>query len=378
MLNISWPFRTMMMILLGLVFLAGFTGAQQPDAAPVAEESPLLTEPESPEDAFKAASLMQRLGRPNLAKRYLKQFLASNPDEAALLKLRDKSGPAVFLRLANDPGLRPESKTLLDRVNAAFRKRGADPQQINKLISDLSGGPRERAVALETLRSGGTVVVPQMLKSLATANNTEKSVLISALVQMGQPVVPPLLGALESPNEGIRGAAIEALGHLGAENVVPYLWRPAFGPNESPATSEAARNALSRILKPEGRRNFQVSPYGAVAQIKKVALQHFRNEYPWFLKDDQTTVKIWTWNPQTQTVAPVEMSPRSASLYRGSLLTRDALILSPNDQETQALFLGFVLAEVMDHIGWNAPLPTGPNTAFQLCSPAEPMRLRKR
>jgi hypothetical protein len=60
------------------------------------------------------------------------------------------------------------------------------------------------------------------------------------------------------------------------------------------------------------------------------------------------------------------MTPQAASLYRGSQLARDALALSPEDQETQALFLGFALANAVASVGWDAPLPTGPNTAYQL------------
>ncbi len=366
MLNISWKFRFVVLAALGMAFLAQTLTAQPPAETPAQEESPLLIEPTTPEDTFEAASLMQRLGRPGLAKRYLTQFLDANPDEDLLLKIRDKQGPAVFLRMANDPALRPESKTLLDKVNEAFRKRGADPNRINKLIADLSGSPRERAVALETLRSGGTAVVPHMLVSLANAGPNEKSVLIGALVQMGQPVVPPLLGALESPNPGVRGGAIEVLGYLGSVNEVPYLWRPAFGPDEPPGTSQSAKNALTRMLKPEGQRNFQVSPFGAAAQIKRAALEHYRNEYHWPLKDDETAVTVWTWDEQNQTVAAVQMTPREASLYRGAQLARDALALSPEDQEAQALFLGFALANAQHQAGYNSPLPTGPNTAYQL------------
>jgi hypothetical protein len=371
MLNISWTLRLAVFALLGLVIPAESVFAQPPAEAPPAEapmpeESPLLIEPTTPEDAFEAAALMQRLGRGGLARRYLTQFLDANPDDDLLLKIRDKEGPAVFLRLANDPALQPESKTLLEKVNAAFRKRGADPVRINKLIADLSGTSRERAVALQTLKSGGTAVVPQMLASLANADPNQKSVVIGALVQMGDQVVPPLLGALESANPDVRGAAIEVLGYLGSQSEVPFLWRPAFGPDEPPATSEAARNALTEMLKPEGQRNFQVSPFGAPAQLKRAALEHYRNEYNWPLGDEETAVTIWTWDEQNQTVAPVQMTPEQASLYRGAQLARDALALSPEDEEAQALFLGFALANEQHRIGFDAPLPTGPNTAYQL------------
>ena len=49
----------------------------------------------------------------------LQKLMEAKLDEAMLLKLRDKYGPAMFLRLSNDRQLQPESITLLERVNAA-------------------------------------------------------------------------------------------------------------------------------------------------------------------------------------------------------------------------------------------------------------------
>ncbi|MCA9071640.1 MAG: hypothetical protein KDA84_22090, partial [Planctomycetaceae bacterium] len=152
MLIISSRSHRVALVVFGVLSIPVLGFAQPTPNAPTVEESPLLVEPEGPEEAFEAADLMQRIGRPNLAKRYIQQILNANPDEATLLKLRDKQGPAIFLRMAHDPDLQPEARTLLDKVNTAFRKRGADPQRVNAMINDLSAGPRERAVAVEALR----------------------------------------------------------------------------------------------------------------------------------------------------------------------------------------------------------------------------------
>lgn len=366
MLNISWRFRPLVLTLAGLLAWPGWLSAQPAaETDPTAEESPLLIEPESPEEAFEAAVLMQKLARPNLAKRYLRQLLDADPDDATLLELRDKHGPAVFLKLAKDEGLQPEGKTLMQKVDTAFKQRGADPQRINQLIDDLSAGPRKRAVAMDSLRGAGTVVVPHLIQRLKTAQGNEKTAVISALVKMGRQVMPPILGALKSPNIGVRGGAIEVLGYLGSEREAPYLWQPAFGPDEPPSIKQAARNALTKILKPAGRRTFQVTPYGAPARLKQAALKHYRGEYDWMRKSDEEAVTIWAWHPQTETVASLEMSPDEASLYRGAQLARDALILAPENEELQSLFIGFALARAIKRAGWDAALPTGPNTAFQ-------------
>ncbi len=366
MRKFSERFSLWAIAILGVLAGADSVSAQPAAPMPMQEESPLLIEPESPEEAIEAAVLMQRLARPGLAKRYITQFLNANPDEATLLKIRDKYGPAIFLKMATDRDLQPESKTLYDKITEAFRKRAASPERIAKLIQDLSGGPRERAVAISSLRSAGPVVVPTMLQQAGAAKAGQRTAIILGLVQMGRQVIPPLLGALESPNNEIRAAAIEVLGYVGTKDVVPYLWRSAFGPNERPDVSETARQALTRLLKPEGRRTIQITPFGAPARLKQAALEHFRYAYPWLLKEGQETVAIWTWDPQNQTVAQTEMTPKAASLYRGAELARDALALSPEDEEIQALFLGFALANSLERAGWNAPLPTGRGTALQL------------
>ncbi len=357
-----------------IVFAAGVCAkphagvAQDQNPPPMEEESPFLTEPTTAEALLESVVLMQRFGNSGLAKRYLKNFIALQPNDATLLKLRDQYGPAAFLKLANDRALQPESIQLSNQITEVFRKRGADPARISKLINDLAGGPRERAVALETLRSAGDVVVPEILNQLDAADTNKKSSLITALIQMGQPVVPPLMGALESPKENIRQAAINILGYLGGEQEMPYLWRPAFGPNESINIQQVARRSLTKVLKkPQGNRPaLQVSPYGSAAEIKRVALTHYRNEFVWPMKKDEKTVKLWTWNPQTNLVASVDMSPQAASLYRGGQLARDAMLLAPEDSEAQALFLGFALGNDALRAGLGAPLPNAPNSAFQL------------
>src|SRR5581483_10389505 len=79
-----------------------------PVPQPTSADSPLLSEPKTPVEAFDAAVLTQRLYRPALTKRYLQKFLQSNPSDAVFLELRDRYGSSVFLQFAHDPALKPE------------------------------------------------------------------------------------------------------------------------------------------------------------------------------------------------------------------------------------------------------------------------------
>ena len=63
------------------------------------EKTPLLKEPKTPEEMFGVTLLMVDLARVDLAKQYLEQFLATNPDDEMLLKLRDQHGAGDFLKI---------------------------------------------------------------------------------------------------------------------------------------------------------------------------------------------------------------------------------------------------------------------------------------
>ena len=127
------------------------------------EESPLLEEPKTPEEFFETTLLMIDLARPKLARGYLEKLMESKPDDALLLKLRSKHGPGVFLTLANVGELRPVSSQLLNQINLAFRRHGADPKEIDKLIASLSASPQERQNALVSLRDSGPIIIPRFL-----------------------------------------------------------------------------------------------------------------------------------------------------------------------------------------------------------------------
>jgi hypothetical protein len=116
------------------------TASAQPAPAKtqVGEPSPLLVEPKTPEESFAAALLMIDLARVDLAQKYLEQFEASSPDDAMLMKMRDKHGTGEFLKLSRIKDLQPLSSQLLERLNAASRKQSEDPVFVDGLQESLT------------------------------------------------------------------------------------------------------------------------------------------------------------------------------------------------------------------------------------------------
>jgi HEAT repeat protein len=337
------------------------------------EPSPLLTEPQDPEALFDAVVLMLDLDRPGLALQYMKQLLAEDPDDATILKMRDKHGPAVFLELSNDKRLQPASIMLLDRMNEAFRQYAADPTRMDRLVKNLTGTPQEREVAIIQLRNTGKVAIPRMLTLVTTGKDPDKrDAMVYAMTRMGAQIIPPLLGALEAPDEGVRTVAIDTLGWLGSLDTVPWLWYSAFGANQPTGVRQSARQALARILRDDVKRAGDISSYGAASQLQKIATTHFRLEFNWKLNDDGETTELWSWDVQKDLLSAWNVAPETASLIIGSRFAKQALTLAPERQEVQSLYLALRLAFDSHVAGWNAGLPTGPGTAHNFALLAGP------
>ncbi|HEV7999802.1 MAG TPA: HEAT repeat domain-containing protein [Planctomycetaceae bacterium] len=334
----------------------------------VAEESPLLIEPKTPVELFEAGVLCDRLYRPVLAKRYFDKFLQSNPNDDLLVALRDKYGPALFLRLLHNPDLQPVGAQIAERTTAATRKRNEDTGYLDTLIHNLQGTPGDRDAAQEMLENIGPSVVPQMLKHIAAPLGAENAEgLVQSIVRMGQKVVPVLFGGLESTNDAVRIAAIQALGYLGSKSAVPYLLSPAFDEHQPGGIRYAARQALSRILGLPTDRGDGPPAFGAAAELRKVARNALANRSPWPTRDGLTD--LWTWNDESKMVVDNRVLPPAASVYTALRFARQALGLAPEDRDTQALLVAADFAWRAQAKGEGGPLVVGSNDAALTVGP---------
>jgi HEAT repeat protein len=268
----------------------------------------------------------------------LDKFLKSNPPDAILLEVRDKYGPALFLRFAHNPDLQPAGAKVADLTTAATRRRSEDTTYLDSLIRNLGGPPEDRDTAQEMLDNIGPTVIPRMLQHVAAPQGTESvEVLVQSIVRMGEKAVPVLLGSLESTNDSVQIAGMQALGYLGAKSAVPYLLAPAFDEHEPAGVRYAARMALSRILGLPTQKGDGPPAFGAGAELRRIARHALANRIPWPTTDGLTD--LWTWNEQTKRVVDNHVPPAVASAYTALRFSRQALALSPEDPETQALLV---------------------------------------
>lgn len=368
---------TLLAISLGL-FLGSLTAQ---DAAPdgessddlqkksreaILESSPLPIQPETAPELFEAVVLMVDLARPKLARAYLDKFLELNPGAETLLSLREKYGPAEFLKLSNIKELEPVGGELLAKVNKLMMDRAGDPVRIAKLVDDLQGKPEERLLATNELKSSGQIVVVPLINILRKDTDPKRQRdILYILTQIGSIAEPPLVAALEMPGDDLRAGLISVLGFVGSRQTINHLWYHANSTDSPDGVRTAAHDAIAKIAKMEAGR-LAASPTEHVAkELHRLALLHYRGKYDWSV-DREGKVSLWLWKREAETVALVKIPPVVASNVVGSRFARQALSLSPESRDVQVLFLSMALTAEGMLAGWDKPLPTGPGTAHDL------------
>ncbi|HUQ72467.1 MAG TPA: hypothetical protein VM165_23265 [Planctomycetaceae bacterium] len=341
----------------GLCLLPGAGAFGQPGDAPALlpaapEPSPLLTEPKTPEQTFDAVVTLIDLGRFDLAKTYLEQFVQADPSDEVLLAMRDRHGTGTFLKLARIRDLQATAQPLLQRLNALSRAQAEDPGYVDGLIAKLFGSPTERELATQELRNAGSRAVPQLLRKIAAAGSTnERDILILVLSRMGQPVAPVLIAALDAPSEAIRLASIQTLHRLEYRAAVPSLWPVAYATDVEAGTQLAAKQAIAQIRYGNADRLERLSTLVAVDDLTKRARQLLTGQDT-LAVDGMDTVEVWSWNNADNTVVAEMLPVEAANLRMAARHARDALSLSPERSEYQRLYLMTLLAGEVQGAGW--------------------------
>jgi CheY-like chemotaxis protein len=344
--------------------------AAQPDGAkavePGAVQSPLAVEPKSPEELFDAILLMVDIAKIPVAKQYLKKFLADEPSDELLLKLREKYGPAAFLRLSNIKELRPEAKILLDRNNVAYLKFANDPERMGEFLKNLISGTTEQKItAQHEIETAGILVVPALIRALGELQFADSQTpLVEMLVRIGKPALGPMHAALLSPNLRTRQSIILALGLIRSTESIPYLLRFA-GQTRPTEESEMAKKAISRILRNDSQVRVQLQ--NVANRLLQQARDYFAGRHVWQVGNDGL-VSTWSWEQSVNTVRERRQSPDAASREMGLFFAKSALDVAPDRKDIQTTYLNLLFAEEVAIGGLSKPLKSGPGSTQDLAT----------
>lgn len=354
--------RSLLILLIAAAFVA-------PDAARgqlPPRDSLLSREPETPAEMFQATLTMLKLARPALARQYLDAFMASSPDDATLLQLRETHGTTTFVQLSRIEALQPTGGELLDRLNRAAQNQIDDPAFQASLMAGLTGTARQRDSAITQLRALDEQAAPLVIRRLAQgASVSDEALLMQALLQLGPNATDPLIATLSSPHERLRIVAADLLGRMEAKRAVLPLTSIAFDSGVTATLQQAARQAVARIEFGSADRVQQVTGLRLAERLQFDALAHFSGAAEWET-DDSGRVSLWTWDEAAGTAVQQQVSPTSASAWQAEQSARRALALSPADRRGQALLLAILMWRDVLTAGWEKPLPAGPGTAGDL------------
>jgi HEAT repeat protein/CheY-like chemotaxis protein len=309
--------------------------------------------PTTPLETWEVVSYLIRIGQPGQAVPYIKKFIADNPDDAALLDVRDEYGVGSILRLSDYPETRPYAQVLAKRVAEASIRAATEPARMERAIAGLSKSKEEQAVAVERLREAGPYAIPPWVRALSVGglDASVRSSLAENLGRLDRNAVPALIAALDSPDAALVGDVARALGKIGDTRAIPALtYLAARRDPESLAKGQAA----VAIFQLTGR-DFASQPRTPVRVLSDEARNYHNHAY----RFPGDPVVIWLWDESAKVPAPVQVPVRDAEGVLGLRAALEAIQLDPTDVEAKVNQLGLGLDR--EPAAWKAAaLEAGP------------------
>jgi hypothetical protein len=338
----------------------------KPEAAPVFQPSNPAVDtivesiPKTPRELLQAAISLAALDRPDLAKRYLNQLLASEAGAPALADLARHFGSAALMQLAGDKSLNPQSRMLADKVFAATAAERHDPARLAAFAKQLADpSPDKQLEAVAALRDAGPQAVPLLLTAIADPAQAKAQPLARrAIAGMGAGAAPPLIAALSAPSPVVQVEAITLLSELGPQPYVSsHLLVPYLSARSSPDVRRAAQMALERLV------GALPTKADAIVLLEREARTYLKRERL-VRGDESANVAVWQWDPAANSIVMAEYPPHRASAFMAARLAGDLIELSPDAAAHRRLFLIRLLDSAVYRAGLDNPLPTAAGTEY--------------
>ncbi len=318
----------------------------------------LATKPTTALEKIRAAELLARLGRADLAKKFLKEVLDAKPDEGQLADLGLELGSIFFMRLATRQDLAPEAHQMRDVVFGAMKARLEDPQRLQNLIKQLqdpSFAERQRAVVgLREAHQAGAVALIGVLAD--PARQAEHPAVRDVLLQMGADAVGPLLACLEAPEDRLQGEAALLLARMEVHEAVLPLRVLLVAENTSGPLRATAAEALRRL-----GAQVPSSPREVAELLFRLAQDYYtaKRVIP---TDLEGRVEFWQWDQAQRKPVCQRLPVQQVRLRRAAQWARQAHQLLPKDQRIRLLYLATLLEEAKYAHGLDKPLAGGQNS----------------
>ena len=334
----------------------------EPEApAPIinpAVRSIVESNPATPSEKLRAADLLSRLERNDLAKPFLEQLAAEQLQPQVLMSLYDQIGTGSLVRLAGTPELNPAATNFSSRLLAAVEEIRQDESRIDRILNTFKNSSRTRRdklVALGQLMRSGPYLVNPVMKGIMESEDDElKRFLRSVMVNVGPQTTPPLLAFLDSADEHMRAESLIVLTAIGTNDWAAYLARPLLKPSSAHEQKIAQMAAAKMNIR---------DPNKTVQQLRREAHRRYSGQVP----SRSGTSRLWIWNKDKQAIEHVEFEPPIAASILAMRHYRDLNQIEPDDETFRLRYLISSLEAEKSRSGIDQPL-NQKNIAFVLAN----------
>ena len=207
-------------------------------------------DPKTPLELWDAIDYLVRTGQAKKAVPYINKFMKSMPDDAVLMAIRDRYGAGSILRLSDDPATRAFTQPLTDAMVKAAKEHAVRPEQLARLITQLTKTPAEQDYAIRHLREAGPYAVPFLIDALAQPglSESDRKIIVQSLGALDRSAIPPLAAVLDSTDPSLAVDAATALGMIGDRAAVPFLTYAAAALVQRQHYTQPRRLPLSGLL----------------------------------------------------------------------------------------------------------------------------------
>lgn len=289
----------------------------------------LAANPLTPRERVRAAIVLLKLGRVDLAKQMLQKVVSSPLDPLTLNALHQEFGSAPFFEFASRSDLAPEGPQLAQLVFDAVRQFRTDPSRLQSLVDKLCEEKGEGwAQAAEELIEVGTSAIVPLVSVLLDPNRFSawprvETVLARLRPDSEEAVISLLLSVPEDKKLG----PIHAVTALQIKSAVPFLLATAtceMGRVEVRGAAKAAVEALVGAM-PSARDSVRLMIREAEVVIKSpVPL-------------GREVVSLLQWDTATGTVVLRQMTYELWRRERAAYLAQAAWAVSQDDPQLRDL-----------------------------------------
>lgn len=320
---------------------------REPRVEPVLPTAPtevqrLLGKPVTVEQFYRVIDRDITYGQIEDAKAHLAELLA-HPEltDEACVRLQDKYGGTLPVRLMLVPELRSEGEQLGTRLQTAARKVLRDPERVRRALANLSKSAGHRSFALRQLRLAGVDAVPIVIEAIRVEDE-HRADFEAALAELSPTVWPAVAAVLDTDDPQLLTVAIEALRRYGQPGAADSLWYVSAASRYPSSIRDQAVATLAALT------DTPVEHLPAAAEeLRAIADRHYRHEGGWGVPPE--TTRVWRWIDGA--LASSEESISAAEKYFGTRAARQALELDPSDQATLVTLLSLVLDKASEKQG---------------------------